>query len=109
MEQFRQYIGKTLDVSKVKDEGLLAGYGLKGRYIPDPPEEFDEFEFTTDFAGQTVVLLVTVEKGAVKRMLLSYADPEDPDELRTMSETELQEFLSHKGGKLTGFFDQITG
>lgn len=108
MKRFRRYIGKTLSLDKAKDEGMLSAYGITSRYIPDPPEDFDEFEFAADFAGQTVVLLVTVEKGAVKRLLFSFADQDDPDVTRPMSETQLQEFLSQKGEQLTGFFDQIT-
>ncbi|MEW6447113.1 MAG: hypothetical protein AB1426_03360 [Bacillota bacterium] len=109
MERFRKYIGKTLILDNVKDRGILSGYGITSRYLPDPPEDFDEFEFAIDFAGQTVVLLVTVEKKAVKRLLFSLADQDDPDVTRPLSETQLQEFLSQKGEQLTGFFDHITG
>lgn len=109
MERFRKYVGKTLNLNNVKDEGVLSACKITSRYIPDPPEDFDEFEFATDFAGQTVVLLVTVEKGAVKRLLLSLADEDDPDVTRPLSEAQLQEFLNQKGGQLTVFFDHITG
>ncbi|MEW6572398.1 MAG: hypothetical protein AB1374_02025 [Bacillota bacterium] len=108
MERFRKYVGRTLNLENTKDEGALARFGITGRYIPDPPEDFDEFEFATDFAGQTVVILVTIEKGAVKRLLFSLADQDDPDETRPLSETQLQEFIAQKGEQLTGFFDLIT-
>ena len=108
MEQFRRYLDRQLKTESVKEADKLAAFGITGRYLPDPPEDFDEFEFTTDFGGQTVVLLVTVEMGKIKRLLFSLADQEDPDITRPLTESQLHDFFTQKGTQLLGFLDYIT-
>lgn len=108
MERFRKYVGKGLNLENAKDAEKLSTLGIAGRYVPDPPEDFDEFEFTTDFGGETVVILVTVEMGRIKRLLFSLADQADPDLTRPLTESQLVDLLSAKGEQLLQFFDHIT-
>ncbi|MEW6173310.1 MAG: hypothetical protein AB1510_09645 [Bacillota bacterium] len=108
MERLRKYVGKNLNIEKVKDSDTLMTFGIVCRYLPDPPEDFDEFEFTFDFNGETVVLLVTVELGKIKRLYFSLADRDDPDVTRPLTEEQLQELLTSKGDQLVRFLDFIT-
>ena len=109
MKRFRQYLDRPLNFENVKMPKKLAEFGVAGRTLPDPPEDFDEFEFATDFqefpnAGFTMA----VEKGAVKRIMFGFYDPDNPDVFRPMSEDGLGDFLRRHGETLTRFFDFVT-
>ncbi|MEW6182175.1 MAG: hypothetical protein AB1500_03225 [Bacillota bacterium] len=108
MERLREYVGKKLSVERVKDSDALLTNGIVCRYLPDPPEDFDEFEFTFDFEDETVVLLVTVELGNIKRLYFSLADHDDPDVTRPLTDDQLKRLLSSKGDRLVRFLDHIT-
>ncbi|MDD5452217.1 MAG: hypothetical protein PHT49_10020 [Desulfovibrionales bacterium] len=109
MERFRNYVGKTVVLEKVREAVAQNAYGLAGRYLPDPPEDFDEFEFITDWDGENkLALMVTVEMMKVKRIFFGISSPENPDVVRGLSDTELKELLEKKGGVFVSFFDHIT-
>lgn len=111
MERFRPYLGKRINPEKIKDaEALLRKFNVTCTYLPDPPADFDEFEFRTDFsASQDVVITLTLEKGAVKRVMFGLAGEEDPEEIRSLPKERLEEFLSRRGGQIGDFFAFITG
>jgi hypothetical protein len=109
MKRFRRYLDRPLNTEKVKIAEKLAEFGVAGRYLPDPPEDFDEFEFAADFpAFPNAGFSVAVEKGAVKRIMFGFYDPDNPDVFRPMSENGLEDFLRQHGETLTGFFDFVT-
>jgi hypothetical protein len=109
MERFRNYVGKTVVMEKVKEAVAQNAYGLAGQYLPDPPEDFDEFEFITDWDGENkLALMVTVEMMKVKRIFFGISSPENPDVVRGLSDTELKELLEKKGDVFVSFFDHIT-
>jgi hypothetical protein len=108
MVRFRKYYDKAVDVEKVKDAGKLGTFGVECTYLPDPPEDFDEFEFRTILGDLTVVIMVTVELGKIKRLLFSAADPEDHDSTRSLTEVQLAGLLEEKGDQLVEFFEYIT-
>jgi len=110
MERFRKYLGMDINLENVSNQQRLEAFGIACRYAPDPPEDFDEFEFGTDFAGQdNIVITVTVELGKIKKIMFGIADAEDPDIIRSLTGPQLNAFLSKKGDQLVGFFDYITG
>lgn len=109
MVRFRKYFERQVNVEKVKDTARLADFGITCRHLPDPPEDYDEFEFTTEFGRQEVLIMVTVALGKIQRILFTLTDPEDPELTRPLDESRLQEFLAQKGDRLAGFFEYITG
>lgn len=109
MERFRTYIGKTVDLAKLKEAIREPEYGLTGRYIPDPPEDFDEFELVTDWSGhKDVAFMITVEIMRIKRMFFGLVSSDNPDLVKALSAGELKELLDKKGHLFIGFLDRVT-
>ncbi len=109
MERFRRYFEREVNVERAKDAVRLADFGVRGRYVPDPPEDYDEFEFTTEFEGREVLIMVTVARGRIQRILFTLIDPEDPELTRPLDEARLREFLAARGNRLVEFFEYVTG
>ena len=109
MKRFRKYIDKSLNMDNVKNADRLSVFGITCASLPDPPEEFDEFEFNTDFSEEmNVVIGVAVEMGNIKRVLFGLSDKKDPDSFAGLSESQLEEFLARKGDHLVEFLEYIT-
>ena len=110
MERFKKYSDKKLDVERVKDESKLSSFGITCRYLPDPPEEFDEFEFVSTLEKEgDLGFVITIVEGEIKKILFGLIDEKDPDIIRPLSDEKLLLMLANKGGDLTGFFDWVTG
>lgn len=109
MERFRKYLGRDLNL---ENAGKLAGeeaYGVTCTYLPDPVEDFDEFEFRTVSGGREyIVITVAVEMGKIKRMVFGLADPDNPDLVRSMSGPQLEQFMAARGEELVNFFDYLS-
>lgn len=108
MKRFKKFIGKNLNTENIKNSDELNLLGIKGKYIPDPPEEFDEFEFTTDFEGQEIQINVAVQSEEIKRIFFSLVDEHNKDIVKGLTETKLEELLKEKGDLLLKFFEYIT-
>jgi len=109
MERFKKFMGRELDLEKVKDTGRLAASGIECAYLPDPLEDFDEVEFRTGFGNDIIVITVAVELGKVKRIMISMADEKNPDMVRSLTGSQLEGFLAEKCETLVGFFEYVTG
>ncbi|MBC7105137.1 MAG: hypothetical protein H5T97_04295 [Firmicutes bacterium] len=109
MERFRRYFGREVVVGRAKDAARLAEFGVRGRHVPDPPEEYDEFEFTTEFGGRDVLIMVTVAGGRIERILFTRIDPEDPELTRPLDPDALRDLLAARGDRLAEFFAYLTG
>ena len=109
MERLRKYIGSPINLENIKDTEKLRAFGFTCRYLPDPPEDFDEFEFVTDFKGTNDLgLMVTVESNSIKRVFLGLISPDDTDVVSALTEDQLKDFLDERSDALIGFFDYIT-
>lgn len=109
MKRFRKFIDKLVKLENVKDSASLENFSVNCTYLPDPPEEFDEFEFRTGFGGQdNIVIVITVELGKIKRMIITEADENNLDVTRSLSPERLEELLAQKGEQLVEFFKYIT-
>jgi len=109
MKRFRKYIDKTVNMENVKQSEYLDTLGITCRYLPDPPEDFDEFEFATDFEGhRDLGIMVTIELGKIKKLLFGLIDPENPDIIRPLSESHIADLLEQRGNQLVRFFDYVT-
>jgi len=109
VERFRRYFEREVNVERAKDAARLADFGVRGRYVPDPPEDYDEFEFTTEFKGRDVLIMVTVARGRIQRILFTLIDPGDPELTRPLDQAALREFLAARGDRLVEFFEYVTG
>lgn len=109
MERFRKYIDRELNPERAGNESELGAYGVVCTYLPDPVEDFDEFEFRTDYNGQNnIVITVTLELGKVKRVMFSEADEKNPDVVRGLTADQLGNLLTEKGESIAAFFEFIT-
>ncbi len=109
MERLRRFIGSPINLENIKDQDRLKAFGFTCRYLPDPPEDFDEFEFATDFEGMNDLgLMVTVEMEKIKKIFFGLFSPDDPDVIRPLSEVQLKSLLDQRSETLIRFFDHIT-
>jgi hypothetical protein len=109
MELVRKYLGRTINLEHIKDAEALHALGFSCRYLPDPPEDFDEFEFTAELGGITNLgLMVTVESMAIKRVFFGLISPDDPDVVTGLGESQVEEIFERSGEAVSGFFDFIT-
>jgi hypothetical protein len=109
MERLRKYIGSPISLENIKDAKSLKPFGVTCRYLPDPPEDFDEFEFVTDFEGTNDLgLMVMVESGKIKRIFFGVISPDDPDVVSVLTEPQLKNLLDQRGDTVIRFFDHIT-
>lgn len=110
MQRFKKYVGREVSLPNIKDSARLETYGMTCRYLPDPPEDYDEFEFVTDFAGgkQNLGFMITIELMKIKKLLFGMISPEDPDVVRPLTESEMEELLNSRGDQLVSFVEYIT-
>jgi hypothetical protein len=108
MVRFKKYIEKDIHLENARNEDKVRSFGITPQYVPDTPDEFEEFEFITDFEHQTVSIGVSVQSGKIKRILVGLIDLADPDSFMALSKSELEDFLNKKGEKLVSFFEYIT-
>lgn len=80
MELLRKYVGKTVNLENIRDADKLKTLGFVCRHLPDPPEDFDEFEFVTDLGElKNLGLMVTIELMKIKRVFFGLISPDNPD------------------------------
>ncbi len=109
MQRFKKFIDQHLHSENIKNSDQLSAFGVTCTTMPDPPEEFDEFEFKTAFSEHMdAVIGVAIEMGKVKRILLGLSGKNDPDSFMALSDTQLEEFLARRGDQLVEFFKFIT-
>ena len=109
MKRLRQYLDGSLNTNKATDKEQIGRWGISIRYAPDPPEDFDEFEFGLDYKGrQDVAFVTTIEKGKIKRMMFGRPDKDNPEILRPMDDNTIADLMEKRGGDILAFFDFIT-
>lgn len=109
MVRFRKYFDKTLNVENAKNSDQLCSFGVTCKSLSEPLEDFDEVEFITDFANQNVLISVVVQSGKItRRIQFTLLDPENPDVVKALTESQLKDLLVQKGDQLVKFFDYIT-
>jgi len=109
VERFRPYLGKKLNLERIKNAGKLQAFGVTCTYLPDPPADFDEFEFRTDlFASGDLIITLAVEKGEVKRVMFGITG-EDPEDIRSLTREQLDELLLRRGARIEDFLAYVTG
>ena len=109
MERLKKYIGSPISLENIKDEEKLKAFGFMCRYLPDPPEDFDEFEFVTDLGElKNLGFMVTVEMMKIKRMFFGLISADNPDIVSALSEEQLENLLAQHEDTLIGFLDYIT-
>ena len=109
MNRLRQYLDRPLNTNKAADREQISRWGIHIRYAPDPPEDFDEFEFGLDYEGrQDVAFVTTIEKGEIKRMLFGRPDKDNPEILRPMDDDTIADMMEKRGADILAFFDFIT-
>jgi len=109
MKSLRKYVGLQVNLKNIKNTHRLKDLGFVCRYLPDPPEEFDEFEFITDAGGiENLGLMVTVETMKIKRIFFGLISPDNPDLFTGLTESQLNNIFKQSGEEVLRFFDHIT-
>jgi len=109
MERLKKYIGVAVNLDNIKDAERLKDLGFACRYLPDPPEDFDEFEFVTDAGGiENLALMVTVEGMEIKRLFFGLISTDNPDVVTGLSDAQVKQIFDQSSDSLLQFFDYIT-
>ncbi len=108
MVRFKKFLEKDIRLENVKNSDQLLTFGITTKYVPDTPDEFEEFEFATDYGERAISIGVAILTGKIKRVMIGLTDPEEPDNIVALSKEQLEEFLNQKGEKLVQFFEYIT-
>lgn len=108
MVRFKKFLEKDINLEKIKNSDQLVTFGIAIKDVPDTPEEFDEFDFTTDYGGQTFKIVIGILAEKIKRVMIGFPDPEDTDNIIALSKEQLEDLLNKKGEKLVQFFEYIT-
>lgn len=109
MKRFQQYLDRKVIIDKLKDETELAAIGVVVRYLPDPPEDFDEIELALDFEGKSDVgLMITLVEGRIKKLLIGKFHEEDEDILLPLAEESIAHLLNLRGEQLLELFENVT-
>lgn len=109
MDALRKYVGLTVNLDNIKDANRLKELGFACRYLPDPPEDYDEFEFVADLGDiKNLGLMVTVENMQIKRIFFGIISPDNPDVVTGLSEPQVKRVFEQSAHDLFRFFDTIT-
>ena len=108
MVRFKKFLEKDINLGNIKNSDQLLTLGIATKYVPDAPDEFEEFEFATEYGGRALSIGMAILAGKIKRIMIGFTDPEDPDNLVALSKEQLEDFLNQKGEKLVQFFEYIT-
>ena len=108
MVRFKKYIGKDFRIRNIKGSEHLDATGFNCNYLPDPLGDFDELEFSSDFAGQIILMCIAVLEGKIKRIMFVLVNKENPDDVRPLTESQLRDFLDQRGVQLINFFEYVT-
>jgi hypothetical protein len=109
MERLKKYIGVAVNLDNIKEAERLKNFGFTCRYLPDPPEDFDEFEFGADLGGlKNLGLMVTIESMTIKRIFFGLISPDNPDIVTGLTEAQVQDIFEQSGDTLIRFLDYIT-
>lgn len=108
MVRFKRFIENDINLEHVRNSDQLRTFEITIKNLPDIPEEFDEFAFATYYGEQAISIVIGIFAGKIKRVMLGFADPEDPDNIIALSKEQLEDFLNQKGEKLVQFFEYIT-
>lgn len=104
MEKLKKYIGKTINIEKIKDSYFLNDCRLCCTRLPEDISEFEEIEFSIS----DVTMCVAVLEGKIKRIMFVKVDKSDPDIGKALSKEELEHFLKINEENLIKFFENIT-
>ena len=109
MQRFQRFIGRPVDVNRIREPGTLSSSGISVRYLPEELDEFDEMEFGAgSWEGRDLVFTLVLEHGVVARISLGYIPPGgSEDDMMAFSESQLQAVLALKGKDLESFFDSV--
>lgn len=109
MERLKKYLGRPIKLANVKDTDQLATFSFECRYLPDPPEEFDEFEFVTKVGTvEQLGLMVTVQSMKVVKLFFGSVDPENSDLVSGLTEAQLSSVFNEAGHNILELLDYIT-
>ncbi len=109
MERLKKYIGVAVNLDNIRDAERLKNFRFTCRYLPDPPEDFDEFEFGADLGGlKNLGLMVTIESMAIRRIFFGLISHDNPDIVTGLTKAQVQDIFEQSGDTLIRFLDYIT-
>ncbi len=110
MQRFERYLHRGVVMERLRDAEHLDALEVRGRWIPDPLEAFDEIDLALPLDGdRDLVLTLAVENGNIERMLLGWAPSGDDDaDPRAFSGEELAAVLGQAGEAVRGLLEYLT-
>ena len=111
MQRFKPFMHRPLATDRLGDTEHLAALEVRGRWIPDPIEAFDEIDLALPLDDERdLVVTLAVENGNLERMLLGWAPPGDDDaDARAFTEEELAAALEVRGADLQSLMEYLSG
>lgn len=111
MERLKRYLHQEISESRLMDEGEIALFGARHRFVPDELADFDEVELAIEFEDtRDLVLTLTLEKGRIERLLLGWGPAgEDDEDMRALDEESLRSALDARGSDIVDLLSYLTG
>ncbi len=107
MQRFQRFIGRNLQISRLKNTPSLTAGGVTDRYVPEELDVFEELEFGAGlWRGQDIIFTLVLERGKLARISLGYIPSGgSDDEMVAFTEAQLDDVLAEKGDLLEAFFE----
>ena len=96
MVRFKKFLEKDIELGNIRNSDHILTFGIATKYVTDTPDEFEEFEFATDYGERAISIGVAILAGKIKRIMIGFTDPEDHDNLIALSKEQLEDFLNQK-------------
>jgi hypothetical protein len=111
MQRFRRFLHTSVSEDRLHDGEGLSSRGVRGRWVPDPIEAFDEVELAIPLDEERdLVVTMALEDGRLERMMLAWAPAGDDDaDARALDEEGIARALEARGEGLVELLEHLTG
>ena len=109
MERLKPFLHRAVDPAVLGDPTALAAHECRGRWIPDPIEDFDEAEIALPLTPERdLVVTLALERQRLERMMLGWAPAGDDDaDARALDAADLATALEASGARLVRLLDAL--
>ena len=109
MKRLKPFLHRAVDAGVLADPEALASHAARGRWIPDPIEEFDEAEIALKLSEERdLVVTMALEMEHLERLMLGWAPAGDDDaDARALTEDELLSAIEACGDSLVRLLEAL--